>query len=155
MAASRAGATAGLPTRFRPRRARLVLFPAAAILFAGFLFGALIAPAAGGYRWPDRVAISAVGALGALFLLHLARLRIVADADGVTVVNVVQRRRLEWAEIVAVRQPPGEAWLILDLSDGTALQAMAIQSADGDYAKQEALRFARLVAARTRTDRDD
>jgi hypothetical protein len=142
----------GLPTRFRARRARLVLYPLAAILVVGFIAAAAFVPGGEhGYGVGDRAALALLGVLIAAFLVHLSRLRIEADEDGVTVVNVVRRRRLAWGEIIAVRQPPGEAWLVLDLSDGTALHAMGIQASDGAYAREEALRLARLVAGKTRT----
>jgi hypothetical protein len=140
-----------LPTRFRPRRAPRVILPAIVGIVLAFTVFAVVMP---GFGVPDRIAIVGVGLAGAVLLSRLALLRIDADDDGLTVVNVVNRRRLEWAEVLGVRLPPGAPWLVLDLSDGTALQAMAIQSADGDFAREEALRLARLVAAKTQTGRD-
>jgi hypothetical protein len=140
-----------LPTRFRPRRAPRVIYPGIVLLVAAFTAFGLLMP---GFGTPDRLMIIALGVAGAPLLLRLARLRIDADESGLTVVNVARRRHLEWAEVLAVRLPPGAPWLVLDLSDGTALQAMGIQASDGPFAREEALRLARLVAARTRTDRD-
>lgn len=62
---------------------------------------------------------------GVLFLL--ARPKIVADEAGVTVVNIVSRRRLDWAEILQVNLRSGDPWVFLDLSDGTSLPALGIQ----------------------------
>ena len=146
------GAPSGeLPTRFAPRRAPRVIYPGIVLLLGAFTaFGLLMS----GFGLPDRIMAVALGVVGSLLLLRLARLRIDADEDGLTVVNVVSRRRLAWAEVLAVRLPAGAPWLVLDLSDGTALQAMGIQASDGTFAHDEALRLARLVAARTRTPRD-
>ena len=68
---------------------------------------------------------------------------------------MLRRRRVDWAEIVAVRLGPDDPWVYLDLADGTALAAMGIQSADGDRARAAATELAALVAARSQTPRDD
>ncbi|BFO19821.1 hypothetical protein SHKM778_62090 [Streptomyces sp. KM77-8] len=75
---------------------------------------------------------------GVLFLL--ARPKVVADECGVTVVNIVSRRRLDWAEILRVNLRPGDPWVFLDLSDGTSLPALGIQPG---IAKQQAIADAR------------
>ena len=43
----------------------------------------------------------------------------------------------------------------MDLSDGTTIPVMAIQGSDGDRAKTAVREFRRVLAARTRTDRND
>jgi hypothetical protein len=91
-----------------------------------------------------------VCAVVATFAIHrLADVRAVATVSGLEVVNVVRRRRLEWTEIVGVRLSPGDPWLQLDVSDGTTLAVMAIQTSDGARAKHMALEVAATVAART------
>jgi hypothetical protein len=57
----------------------------------------------------------------------LARVKVVADDSGVTVVNIASRRRLDWAEIIQVNLRPGDPWVFLNLSDGTSLPALGIQ----------------------------
>ena len=54
-----------------------------------------------------------------------------------------------------MRLGDGDPWVMLDLSDGDVLAVMAIQRADGAYAVAEARRLATLVAAGSRTPRDD
>jgi hypothetical protein len=71
--------------------------------------------------------------LGALFAL--VRSRVVAQADRLTVVNGYRRRDFEWAEVIAVRLPPGAPWVTLDLADGNTVAAMGIQGSDGARAK--------------------
>jgi hypothetical protein len=91
-----------------------------------------------------------------VYLLHrLASVRLVADDTGVTVVNVVRRRRLEWAEIVGVRLSRDDPWLLLDLADGEALAAMGVARSEGAQAQEQARAFARLVNEHSRTARDD
>ena len=62
----------------------------------------------------------------------------------------MHRRRLEWPEVVGVRLLRDDPWMMLDLADGSALAAMGVQKADGAYAQEQATRFARMVAERTR-----
>lgn len=86
-------------------------------------------------------------------LAQLARVRVVADDSGVTVVNIAGRRHLEWAEIVQVNLRPGDPWVFLNLSDGTSLPALGIQPG---IDKQQAIADARALRtlAETRSVRD-
>ena len=79
-------------------------------------------------------------------MLHrLAAVRVETSDDGVLVVNVIGRRRLEWAEMVGVRLLRDDPWMMLDLSDGQALAAMGVQKSEGERAQRQAREFARLV----------
>ncbi len=51
----------------------------------------------------------------------LARSRLVAREDGLTVVNGYRSRRFAWAEVVQVTLRPGSPWAVLDVSDGTTV----------------------------------
>jgi hypothetical protein len=74
--------------------------------------------------------------LGMLAVLYaLIRSRVVAAPDGLTVVNGYRRRDFEWAEVIAVRLPPGAPWVTLDLADGNTCAAMGIQGSDGQRAR--------------------
>jgi hypothetical protein len=77
-------------------------------------------------------------------LALLSRPKIVANEDGVTVVNLTRTRRLSWAEIVRVNLRVGDPWVFLDLSDGTSMPALGIQPG---IAKQQAIRDARALRA--------
>lgn len=77
-------------------------------------------------------------------LVLLSRPKVVADEDGVTVVNITRSRRLAWAEIVKVNLRPGDPWVFLDLSDGTSLPALGIQPG---IARESAIRDARALRA--------
>ncbi len=145
-----------LPRRFRPLWARRVIIPMQVLVVVVFAYGAVVV-AGGPDPWApyDRGSIVVVGFLIVAFLQRLAGVRVDADDDGVTVVNILRRRRLEWAQVVAVRLPPADPWLILDLSDGTSLAAMGVQGSDGAYARRQAQELAQLVAVKTRTERDD
>jgi Bacterial PH domain len=55
----------------------------------------------------------------------------VAHAGGLTVVNMLRTHKLEWAQIVAVHLRSADPWVLLDLTDGTTLSVMGIQTAEG------------------------
>ena len=114
-------------TVFRPARARVVVYVCAAAVLVTLV------------------------TLAVVFVLHrLADVRVEASEEGVLVVNVVGRRRLEWAEVVGVRLLRDDAWMLLDLSDGSALAAMGVQKSEGERAQRQAREFARLVNEHTR-----
>jgi len=75
----------------------------------------------------------------------LVRSRVVAEQERLVVVNGYRRREFHWAQVVAVRLPPGAPWVTLDLADGTTVAAMGIQGSDGDRARR-AVRELRAVA---------
>lgn len=85
----------------------------------------------------------------------LARSRVVARTDSVTVVNGYKARRFEWNEVVAVSLRAGSPWATLDLSDGTSVSAMGIQGSDGARAVSQVKQLRVLVERQTRTERDD
>jgi hypothetical protein len=77
----------------------------------------------------------------------LTRSRVRATAEKLVVVNGYRRRELAWAQIVAVRMPPGAPWARLDLTDGSEISAMGIQASDGARAKDAVRDLRRLAAA--------
>jgi hypothetical protein len=150
-------ATASGRRVFRPRRARVVVYACAAALLAALTWIAFALPTGGEHPWGagSRIALVAL-ALAGVYLLHrLAAVRVETSDDGVLVVNVVRRRRLAWAQIVGVRLSRDDAWLVLDLADGDAMQAMGVAKSEGVAAQEQARAFARLVNEHSRTARDD
>ena len=148
--------TGGGTTVLRPRRARLVIYPCAALVLLALIGGAVFAPSdgAGGWNRGSRLALGVIALAVAYFLHRLGAVRVVADDAGVSVINIVHRRRLAWPEVVGVRLLRDDPWMMLDLSDGSAMAAMGVQKADGAYAQEQATRFARMVAERTRAPGD-
>ncbi|MFI7385837.1 PH domain-containing protein [Streptomyces sp. NPDC049813] len=130
-----------LPVTFRPGGTRVVLHVLGAACFVVITAIALVldtmSPA-------EKVSFVFTAALFWGVLGLLARPRIVADEDGVTVVNIARSRRLAWAEIVQVNLRPGDPWVFLNLTDGTSLAAMGIQPG---IARQSAIRDARALRA--------
>ncbi|MFD3951737.1 PH domain-containing protein [Streptomyces albidoflavus] len=130
-----------LPVDFRPAKTRAVLLAAAVAIFVVVSAVALLldslSPA-------EKTSFVFTAALLAGILVLLARPRVRADEDGVTVVNITRVRRLAWAEIVRVNLRTGDAWVFLDLSDGTSMPVLGIQPGNGRVA---AVRDARLLRA--------
>jgi hypothetical protein len=140
------------PVVFRPVRARVVVYVVAVAVLATLVALAIALPSGGPHPWglASRLGVVAVGVLFFLVLHRLAAVRVEASEAGVLVVNVVGRRRLEWAEVVGVRLLRDDPWMLLDLSDGQALPAMGVQKSEGERAQRQAREFARLVAEHTR-----
>ena len=128
-----------LPVTFRPGRTRAVLLTAAVALFVVITAIALLLEKLGP---GERLSFIFTAALLAGVLALLARVKVVADESGVTVVNIGGKRHLDWAEIVQVNLRPGDPWVFLNLTDGTSLPALGIQPG---IAKQQAIADARAL----------
>ncbi|MCC9153133.1 PH domain-containing protein [Streptomyces parvulus] len=130
-----------LPVTFRPGRTRAVLIALAVATFATITaVGSLL----GGLGAGERLSFVLTALLLAGGLLLMARPRVDADPEGVTVVNLTTRRRLAWAEILRVNLRHGDPWVFLDLSDGTSLPVLGIQPG---IARQRAIDDARALRA--------
>lgn len=99
----------------------------------------------------QRGTVIALMLLGFATLYALIRSRVDAEMDKLIVVNGYRRHEYSWAEIVAVRMPPGAPWATLDLADGTTVSALAIQSSDGARARR-AVRQLKWLVDRPHTD---
>jgi Bacterial PH domain len=135
----------------RPTRARVVVYVCAAAVLVTMVGLAVALPSGGPHGWGvgSRLGVVLLG-IAAVYLLHrLASVRVEASDDGILVANVLGRRRLEWAEVVGVRLSRDDPWMLLDLSDGTALAAMGVQKSEGERAQKQAREFARMVQEHT------
>ncbi|MER5788506.1 PH domain-containing protein [Streptomyces sp. NPDC001980] len=130
-----------LPVTFRPGLTRVILLTAGVAIFATISGVALLLEQLGP---GEKLSFVVTGALIFWVLAQLARVKVVADESGVTVVNIAGKRRLEWAEIVQVNLRPGDPWVFLNLSDGTSLPALGIQPG---IAKQRAIADATALRA--------
>ncbi|MFE4592684.1 PH domain-containing protein [Streptomyces laurentii] len=130
-----------LPVTFRPARTRVVLLTSGVAMFVVIsAVGLMLDSLSPG----ERMSFVFVAALFAGVLVMLSRPKVVADDDGVTVVNITRVRRLAWAEILRVNLRPGDPWVFLDLSDGTSLPVLGIQPG---IAKGRAIDDARALRA--------
>ncbi|MFE7172152.1 PH domain-containing protein [Streptomyces sp. NPDC057616] len=130
-----------LPVTFRPGRTRVVLLTSGVATFVVITLVALLLEHLGP---GERLSFVVTGALLFGVLATLARVKVVADESGVTVVNIAGRRHLAWAEILQVNLRPGDPWVFLNLSDGTSLPALGIQPG---IAKERAIADARTLRA--------
>lgn len=146
-----------LPVTWRPRRTRRVAHAISLLVALVVVTIAFALPSTGAVPWTllDRLGIVLVGAVVCGVLLMLARPRVTAEEGGLTVVNLVRRRRLEWAEVVSVEMAPGDPWVMLDLADGDRLAVMGIQGSGGAHARRAAAELRALVSERSIADQDD
>lgn len=141
--------TADPYAEFRPRRGRWVAVVAATASIVVFAIVAVTLPKGGvsGWTWLDAGAIFLFGVAMAAFLLRYAFIKALPTDQGLTVRNLFVTRELAWEQIVGVQFGGGTPWLMLDLADTEQLAVMAVQRADGDFARAEAERMAALVEA--------
>ncbi|MGW0768193.1 PH domain-containing protein [Streptomyces sp. NPDC002676] len=129
-----------LPVTFRPNLTRAILLTAGVVILLVISGVAMLLDIGPG----ERVSFVVTGALICWVLTRLARVKVVAEESGVTVVNIAGRRRLAWAEILQVNLRPGDPWVFLNLSDGTSLPALGIQPG---IARDRAIADARALRA--------
>ncbi|MFE5721864.1 PH domain-containing protein [Streptomyces erythrochromogenes] len=130
-----------LPVTFRPTRTRAVLLGVGLAMFATITAIAVMLER---LQPGERISFVFTAVLLTSVLVLLSRPKVVADENGVTVVNLTNTRRLAWAEILRVNLRPGDPWVFLDLSDGTSLPVLGIQPG---VAKQQAISDARALRA--------
>jgi hypothetical protein len=137
---------------FRPLGVRLAIYVLGALLLVTVVVMWLSFPAEirDQFSVLQRITLVGFGVLLYSAGYALARSRVVARESGLTVVNGYRTRRFEWNEILAVSLRAGSPWAMLDLSDGTSVPAMGIQSSDGARATQQVRRVRALVNAYTR-----
>ena len=139
-----------IPHTWRPLGVRL-----AVVFFGGMLLVVCVAgwiavgPEVRGRVTPYQQATVVLFAVaGAAVLWALMRCRITATEQGLLLVNGYRRHSYDWPEVLAVHLPRGAPFAVLDLADGTSMQTLAIQGADGDRAKVAVLQL-RMLLERT------
>jgi Bacterial PH domain len=130
---------------FRPRRGRVLPLVMAAVAVVVCTIVAIGMGAGGVWQVGDQLALVGLGLGLAAFLGRYASIKAVPDDVGLTVRNLMLTRSVGWDEILEVRFPDGAPWVTVELDDGDELAVMAIQRADGQVARDEALRLARIV----------
>ncbi len=141
-----------LPVTFRPLGVRIAILVLGALLTLVVLVLWFALPPEIRAQFTAFQILTVLG-LGAMFYAGgyaLARSRVVARDDGLTVVNGYRTRRFDWNQVLAVRLRPGSPWAELDLSDGTTVPAMGIQGSDGPRAARQVREVRALVERLTR-----
>ncbi len=146
-----------LPRTFRPLGVRLAIYVLGAML--------LVVCVVTWYAFPpeiraqftlvERLTLIVLGLMFGAGGYALARSRLVARREGLTVVNGYRVRHFDWNQVLGVTLRPGSPWAVLDLSDGTSTAAMGIQGSDGARAIRQVRELRELVEVLTRTARDD
>ena len=136
-----------LPQTFRPVGVRVAIYVAATLLVLVVVVTWLAFPAEiqDQFTWSQRFTIIGLGLMLYAGGYALARSRLVAREDGLTIVNGFRTRRYEWNEVLAVTLRPGSPWAVLDITDGTTVPAMGIQGSDGARAQAQVRRLRHLV----------
>jgi hypothetical protein len=127
------------PVTIRPRRIRRVcwvLAPAVALFFAvlGAALQGQIGQNGGVFQRSDQLAMAGIGVLAGVGILLFARPRVVADAHGLRVRNVVGGYDLPWEVVRAIRFERGSPWATLELADDDVVAVMAVQATDKEHA---------------------
>jgi len=130
---------------FRPRRGRILPLVLATIAVVVCTIVAIGMGAAGEWQVGDQLALVGLGLGLAAFLGRYASIKAVPDGSGLMVRNLMLTRTVAWDEVIEVRFPDGAPWVTLELDDGDELAVMAIQRADGQLGRDEAMRLARIV----------
>ncbi|MFD6030101.1 MULTISPECIES: PH domain-containing protein [Cellulosimicrobium] len=137
---------------FRPRFGLVSAWATGVVVVGGCVVVGLSATGPLGTSWVNRLSIAAFALFAAWLLWRLGGVHAVPTREGLRVRNVIYTRRLAWPQIVSVRFGSGDAWVRLDLADGSTLAVMGIQRADGARGEAEARRLAALVKAHGEAD---
>lgn len=99
------------------------------------------------FRLADQVAMVLLGALVAGAVLAFTRARVVGDASGVRIRNVLGEKVIPWQVVREVRLDDGASWASLELQDDDTVALLGIQSNDGDRAIDAVLGLRALLIA--------
>ena len=138
------------PVVLRPRKVLIAAWAGAVVIVVLFVVIALVLRTSETgvfFRTADQVSLLVVGFFIAGGVLLLARPRVIADAEGIEVRNVLLNRRIPWEAVERVAFPDGASWARLDLPDDEYLPVLAIQAVDGARAVDGIRRVRALHAA--------
>lgn len=94
----------------------------------------------------ERLTVGAIVFVGLALLYAMARSRVTATEEGLTVVNGYRRRDLPWSEIERVRMPMGAPWPRVEMLDERTIPILGIHGSDGARGRH-AVRELKAVAA--------
>lgn len=132
---------------FGPRIAALV-FAIVLVVTFGMLWWSFDEQTKEAVNTVQRITVIIVLGTGIALLYAMGRSKLVATGAGLTLVNGFRRREYEWAEVIAIRMPPGAPWPTLDLADGTTVSALGIHGSDGARARDAVLEVKALLESR-------
>ncbi|WP_240519425.1 PH domain-containing protein [Amycolatopsis antarctica] len=86
------------------------------------------------FQVADQVAMIGIGLLLGAGTMLFALPRVAADAEGLTVRNVLTRKRFAWTEVLSVSFPDGASFARLELPYDEYFSVLAVQSVDRERA---------------------
>lgn len=122
---------------FRPRKSIWMAGACAVVVVAALTTAAILlreSETGVVFRVADQVGMIILGLLIAGGIMLWATPLVRADADGITVRNVLTKRRFSWSEVLSVSFPDGASWARLELPADEYYAVMAIQAVDRDHA---------------------
>lgn len=132
----------------RPRKiAILGAIAATVVLGTMIVLGLLLQSDGIELRAVDKIGFMSVGVAGAAAIMLVARPRIVADAEGMAVRNVLGESVLPWPVVHRIVFPRGAHWAQAVLADDDLISLLAIQAMDQQRAV-DALTAIRAMHAR-------
>jgi hypothetical protein len=99
------------------------------------------------FHTEDQIAMIFLGLLAAVAIMMFTRPRIIADASGVHMRNLLGWIDIPWEIVTAVRFDRGNPWASIDLQDDDVISVMAIQATDKEYAVSAVRGLRALLAA--------
>ncbi len=139
------------PVSAVPRRLRLICVLAAiAIVTVMTVVAVLLKSSTTGvvaFQTADQVAMMSLGLAMGAAVLWVARPRVVADARGIRVRNILGDHELPWSIVRAVRFDRHSPWATLLLTNGDELAVLAVQAADKERAAVAVEGLRALLAA--------
>ncbi|MGA6162267.1 PH domain-containing protein [Amycolatopsis magusensis] len=121
----------------RPRRAVWMCGALALLLIGVFTTVALLLRNSDTgviFQTADQVAMIGIGVLLAGLTMLFALPRATADAEGVTVRNVLGSKRFSWSDVLSVSFPDGASFARLELPEDEYYSVLAVQAVDRERA---------------------
>lgn len=128
---------ANVTVTFRPRKSIWMASACALLVVAALTVAAvLLRESETGvvFRVADQVGMIVLALLIAGGIMLWATPLVRADAAGITVRNILTKRRFAWSEVLSVSFPDGASWARLELPDDEYHAVMAIQAVDREHA---------------------
>ncbi|WP_040407634.1 PH domain-containing protein [Amycolatopsis nigrescens] len=131
----------------RPRRIRWMAVPSALLLVVVFVVVAVLLRSSDTgviFQVSDQIAMIGVGVLLAAGALLFTTPRVLADADGIEVRNLLVSKKFTWREVLSVSFPDGASFARLELPDDEYYSVMAVQAVDRERAVEAVRALRRL-----------
>jgi len=133
---------------YRPLGARVVSATSGGVLvvLVGFLWLALPERVRAQFGTFQRLTLVGFLIVVIVVLYGIFRTRVTASERGISVTNGYRRHDFDWAEVVRIALSGDRPWALVDLTDGTTVALMALQTADGRRAARSTRELSAMVA---------